>query len=74
MLDVWLTASDGTYEGHEERQEERAQEPGNLCGRFETGEDGVYEIYAIRPTAYSIPQMGRPGGCWRCSIDMRGSQ
>jgi catechol 1,2-dioxygenase len=57
MLDVWLTASDRTYEG----QEERAQEPGNLRGRFETGEDGAYQIYAIRPTAYSIPQDGTAG-------------
>ena len=57
VLDLWLTGPDGKYEG----QEESTQAPGNLRGRFETGTDGAYEIYAIRPTAYPIPQDGPAG-------------
>jgi catechol 1,2-dioxygenase len=71
ILDVWLTAPDGTYEGQNPAGSAHAE--GNLRGRFETGADGVYEIYAIKPTAYPIPVDGPAGkvlsildrGAWR---------
>jgi catechol 1,2-dioxygenase len=59
VLDVWLTGPDGTYEGQDPAGGIHAE--GNLRGRFKTGEDGVYEIYAIKPTSYPIPVDGPAG-------------
>jgi catechol 1,2-dioxygenase len=56
-LDVWLTAPDGTYSG----QVPGAQDDGNLRGRFVTGADGTYAFYAVKPTAYPIPEDGPAG-------------
>jgi catechol 1,2-dioxygenase len=56
ILDVWLTAPNGMYE-----QQDPDQPDMNLRGRFKTSEDGRYEFYSLRPTAYPIPDDGPTG-------------
>lgn len=55
-LDVWQTASDGTYDVQSEDQT-----PMNMRGIFTTGADGRYEIRSVRPVAYPIPGDGPAG-------------
>ncbi len=55
-LDVWETASNGFYDVQDEAQSEM-----NMRGIFTTGADGRFEIHAVRPVDYTIPDDG-PGG------------
>ncbi|MDH3302401.1 MAG: 6-chlorohydroxyquinol-1,2-dioxygenase [Acidimicrobiia bacterium] len=55
-LDVWQTASDGTYDVQSDDQT-----PMNMRGVFTTGLDGRYEIHSVRPVAYPIPGDGPAG-------------
>ncbi|KAI1268521.1 Intradiol ring-cleavage dioxygenase [Xylariaceae sp. FL1019] len=56
MIDVWLAGPNGLYE-----QQDPEQPDMNLRGRFQTDGEGRYEMYALRPTAYSIPFDGPAG-------------
>ncbi|KAI3337304.1 Intradiol ring-cleavage dioxygenase [Xylariaceae sp. AK1471] len=56
VVDVWLAGPNGLYE-----QQDAAQPDMNLRGRFRTDEEGRYEMYALRPTAYPIPFDGPAG-------------
>ncbi|TGJ84380.1 hypothetical protein E0Z10_g4349 [Xylaria hypoxylon] len=56
VLDVWLAGPNGLYE-----QQDPEQPDMNLRGRFRTDENGRYEMYALRPTAYPIPHDGPAG-------------
>ncbi|KAK7521068.1 Intradiol ring-cleavage dioxygenase [Phyllosticta citriasiana] len=56
VLDVWHTAPNGLYE-----QQDPDQPDFNLRGRFETGSDGKYNFYCLRPTSYPIPYDGPAG-------------
>ncbi|KAI1180300.1 Intradiol ring-cleavage dioxygenase [Nemania sp. FL0916] len=56
VVDIWLAAPNGLYE-----QQDPDQPDMNLRGRFRTDGEGRYEIYALRPTAYPIPQDGPAG-------------
>ncbi len=55
-LDVWQTASHGMYDVQDE-----GQTPMNMRGIYTTGDDGRYEIQAVRPVAYPIPGDGPAG-------------
>ncbi len=55
-LDVWLTAPNGLYEQQDQKQPDM-----NLRGTFQTGPDGRYYFYCIRPTSYPIPDDGPAG-------------
>lgn len=55
-LDVWETASNGLYDVQDEAQSEM-----NMRGVYTTGADGRFEIHAVRPVDYTIPDDG-PGG------------
>ncbi|TRX91938.1 hypothetical protein FHL15_007257 [Xylaria flabelliformis] len=56
LVDVWLAGPNGLYE-----QQDPDQPDMNLRGRFRTNQDGRYEMYAVRPTAYPIPFDGPAG-------------
>lgn len=56
LVDVWLAGPNGLYE-----QQDPDQPDMNLRGRFRTNQDGRYEMYALRPTAYPIPFDGPAG-------------
>ena len=58
QLDVWQTASNGFYD-----VQDTSQTPHNMRGVFTTGQDGRYEIHAVRPIKYTIPGDG-PAGEW----------
>lgn len=56
VVDVWLSAPNGLYE------QQDASQPGmNLRGQFATDARGAYAFYAMRPTAYPIPDDGPAG-------------
>lgn len=55
-LDIWLAAPNGLYE-----QQDPDQPDMNLRGRLLTDADGAYAVYAVRPTAYAIPDDGPAG-------------
>ena len=57
-LDVWSTASNGFYD-----VQDADQTPMNMRGIYTTGDDGRFEIGAVRPVAYPIPGDG-PAGAW----------
>jgi catechol 1,2-dioxygenase len=56
VVDVWLAGPNGLYE-----QQDPDQPDMNLRGRFRTDDEGRYEMYALRPTAYPIPFDGPAG-------------
>jgi protocatechuate 3,4-dioxygenase beta subunit len=62
VVDVWQNASSGAY---------AVQDPGqpasNLRGRFQTGPDGRFTFWAVRPTDYSIPDDGPVGAMLRAT-------
>jgi len=55
-LDIWHTAPNGLYE-----QQDPNQVDMNLRGRFNTGSDGAYNFYCLRPTSYPVPNDGPAG-------------
>ncbi|KAI0392315.1 Intradiol ring-cleavage dioxygenase [Xylariaceae sp. FL0594] len=56
IVDVWLAGPNGLYE-----QQDPSQPDMNLRGRFRTDDQGRFEMYALRPTAYPIPFDGPAG-------------
>ncbi|KAI1815879.1 Intradiol ring-cleavage dioxygenase [Poronia punctata] len=56
FVDVWLAGPNGLYE-----QQDPDQPDMNLRGRFRTDDQGRYEMYALRPTAYPVPDDGPAG-------------
>lgn len=55
-VDVWHTAPNGLYE-----QQDESQPDMNCRGRFQTGADGRFAFYALRPVPYPIPNDGPAG-------------
>jgi hydroxyquinol 1,2-dioxygenase len=56
LLDVWEGNEDGLYE-----QQDPNQPDMNLRGRFRTDAEGRYEIIAIKPVSYPVPDDGPVG-------------
>jgi catechol 1,2-dioxygenase len=56
IVEVWLAGPNGLYEQQDPDQPEM-----NLRGRFQTDEQGRYDMYALRPTPYPIPFDGPAG-------------
>ncbi|MGH2585104.1 MAG: intradiol ring-cleavage dioxygenase [Dehalococcoidia bacterium] len=56
VLDVWEGNEDGLYE-----QQDPDQPDMNLRGRFRTDAEGRYEIVAIKPVSYPVPDDGPVG-------------
>ena len=55
-LDVWQTAGNGLY-----RAQDPDQPDDNVCGVFESGGDGRYEIRTVKPSSYPVPVDGPAG-------------
>ena len=56
VLDVWQNAGNGKYAVQDDTQPAY-----NLRGRFQTGADGRFSFWSVRPTDYSIPDDGPVG-------------
>jgi len=56
ILDIWQAAANGLYENQDEQQPDY-----HLRGRFRTDENGTFELIALMPTAYHIPDDGPVG-------------
>ncbi|MGJ0492856.1 dioxygenase [Methylobacter sp.] len=56
ILDIWQAAANGLYENQDERQPDY-----HLRGRFRTDKNGTFELIALMPTAYHIPDDGPVG-------------
>ncbi|KAJ0418322.1 Intradiol ring-cleavage dioxygenase [Aspergillus carlsbadensis] len=56
IIDIWETAPNGKYDVQDPDQVDM-----NLRGVYTTGADGIYELYCLRPTTYSIPVDGPAG-------------
>lgn len=56
ILDIWQAATNGLYENQDERQPDY-----HLRGRFRTDKNGTFELIALMPTAYHIPDDGPVG-------------
>jgi len=56
VLDTWQAATNGLYEN-----QDPAQPPFNLRGRFRSSDDGTFELVALMPTAYPVPTDGPVG-------------
>lgn len=56
LLDVWQNAANELY-----AVQDPEQPPGNLRGRFRTGEDGTFAFWSVRPVDYPIPDDGPVG-------------
>src|SRR5690606_34833465 len=56
ILDIWQAAANGLYENQDEQQPDY-----HLRGRFRTDENGTFELIALMPTAYRIPDDGPVG-------------
>lgn len=54
VVDIWQASSNGKYDF----QDKENQTPFNLRGKFRTDENGYYNFYCLRPTAYSLPTDG----------------
>lgn len=55
-LDVWQAATNGLYENQDANQPDY-----NLRGRFQTDDDGTFELVALLPTPYPVPTDGPVG-------------
>jgi catechol 1,2-dioxygenase len=55
-LDTWQAATNGLYENQDANQPDY-----NLRGRFQTDEDGAFELVALLPTPYPVPTNGPVG-------------
>jgi protocatechuate 3,4-dioxygenase beta subunit len=62
VVDVWQNAGSGAYAVQDPRQP-----ASNLRGRFQTGPDGHFRFWAVRPTDYSIPDDGPVGAMLRAT-------
>jgi catechol 1,2-dioxygenase len=56
VLDVWQAATNGFYENQDPTQPDY-----NLRGRFQTDNDGTFELVALLPTPYPVPIDGPVG-------------
>jgi catechol 1,2-dioxygenase len=56
ILDIWQAATNGLYENQDERQPDY-----HLRGRFRTDKNGTFELIALMPTTYRIPDDGPVG-------------
>ena len=56
VLDVWQAATNGFYENQDPKQPDY-----NLRGRFQTENDGTFELVALLPTPYPVPVDGPVG-------------
>jgi catechol 1,2-dioxygenase len=56
ILDIWQAAANGLYENQDERQPDY-----HLRGRFRTDKNGTFELIALMPTTYRIPDDGPVG-------------
>jgi catechol 1,2-dioxygenase len=56
VLDIWQAAANGLYENQDEQQPDY-----HLRGRFRTDKNGTFELIALMPTAYHIPDDGPVG-------------
>ena len=54
VVDIWEASSNGLYDN----QDTEKQQKNNLRGKFRCDEDGSYNFYCLRPTAYSLPTDG----------------
>jgi catechol 1,2-dioxygenase len=54
-IDVWEASTNGLYEQQDENQVDC-----NLRGKFKSDSNGRYAFYCLRPTAYPIPNDGKP--------------
>ena len=54
IVDIWQASTNGLYE-----QQDKGQVDHNLRGKFTTNEEGVYELYCLKPTPYPIPDDGK---------------
>jgi catechol 1,2-dioxygenase len=61
-LDTWQAATDGLYENQEE-----AQPDYNPRGRYRTDKNGSFELVALIPTAYPVPNDGPIGELLRAA-------
>ncbi|WP_442498242.1 dioxygenase family protein [Methylobacter sp. sgz302048] len=55
-LDIWQAAANGLYENQDEQQPDY-----HLRGRFRTDKNGTFELIALMPTTYRIPDDGPVG-------------
>jgi protocatechuate 3,4-dioxygenase beta subunit len=55
-LDAWQAATNGFYENQDPDQPDH-----NLRGRFQTDEDGAFDLVALLPTPYPVPTNGPVG-------------
>jgi catechol 1,2-dioxygenase len=55
-LDTWQAATNGLYENQDPDQPDY-----NLRGRFQTDEDGTFDLVALLPTPYPVPTNGPVG-------------
>ncbi|MEV4622516.1 dioxygenase [Asanoa sp. NPDC049573] len=62
VLDAWQCASNGLYD-----VQDPGQPPGNMRGRFRTGDDGSFVFRTSRPVSYPIPDDGPVGVLLRAS-------
>ncbi|MDX2163892.1 MAG: dioxygenase [Gammaproteobacteria bacterium] len=56
ILDTWQAANNGLYESQDPSQPDM-----NLRGKFETDQNGHYELIALMPTPYPVPTDGPVG-------------
>ncbi|MGJ0429190.1 dioxygenase [Methylobacter sp.] len=56
ILDIWQAAANGLYENQDEQQPDY-----HLRGRFRTDKNGTFELIALMPTTYRIPDDGPVG-------------
>lgn len=54
VLDIWQASANGKYDF----QDPDNQSPNNLRGKYRAGDDGVYKLLCLHPTAYSLPRDG----------------
>jgi catechol 1,2-dioxygenase len=60
VVDVWQAATNGLYENQDGNQPDY-----NLRGRFQTDQDGSFELVALVPTPYPVPIDGPVGELMR---------
>lgn len=57
VVDIWQASANGKYDF----QDPENQSPNNLRGKFRCDENGEYNFYCLKPTAYSLPTDGPAG-------------
>ncbi|SLM39855.1 catechol dioxygenase [Lasallia pustulata] len=57
VVDIWQASSNGKYDF----QDPENQVDNNLRGKFRTDGEGLYSLYCLHPTPYSLPTDGPAG-------------